>query len=163
MLASGQEPNTSRVRESDDHLPRAGGNQTRLHLDQQRLHEIVLTCGYDAHRISRHLGISVRHLQRWFSTHMACTPCVWLVEQRLQRARYLLGASSSVKEVAYSLGFKQLSQFSRDFKRRFGHQPSIELAQARVHGPALAQSMPHSEPALPVGSEQQGHSARRAS
>jgi AraC-like DNA-binding protein len=98
-------------------------------IDRSRLEEAAHACGYDVHRVSRHLGVSVRHLQRWFVAHMSCTPGVWLIEQRLQHARRLLAASTSVKEVAYSVGFKQVSQFSRDFKRRFGHRPSSQLAQ----------------------------------
>jgi AraC-like DNA-binding protein len=101
-------------------------------IDPSRLDEVAAPCGYDAHCISRHFGISVRQLQRWFTTHLSCTPGAWLSERRLQDARRLLAASNSVKEVAYSLGFKQASQFSRDFKRRFGHQPSTELARERI-------------------------------
>jgi AraC-like DNA-binding protein len=117
---------------------RSGGRPSSLRLDEQRLDEVVQTCGYDIRRIAQHLGISVRHLQRWFGAHLTCTPRVWLAEQRLQRARRLLAASSSVKEVAYSLGFSQVSQFSRDFKRRFGHRPSAERARARVQPDATS-------------------------
>lgn len=113
---------------------RPSRGRPRARMDEHRLQQAVAVCGYDAHRIARHLGITLRYLQRWFSTHMAATPGVWLAEQRLQHARRLLAASSSVKEVAYSLGFKHHSQFSRDFRRRFGHQPSVEQARARVGG-----------------------------
>ena len=109
-----------------DQRPCRGRPAARI--DAQRLRQAVAACGYDAQRISGHLGVTRRSLQRWFSTHMASTPGVWLAEQRLQDARRLLAASNSVKEVAYSLGFKHHSQFSRDFRRRFGHQPSAERA-----------------------------------
>jgi AraC-like DNA-binding protein len=45
-------------------------------------------------------------------------------EERLQYAMQLLASSDSVKKVAFELGYSQESQFSRDFKARFGHQPS---------------------------------------
>jgi len=101
-------------------------------VEERLLDEAVQACGYDVCRISQYFGISARHLRRWFRAHMACTPGVWLAEQRLQEARRLLTGSSSVKEVAYSLGFRHASQFSRDFKRQFGHQPSAEMARARL-------------------------------
>lgn len=47
-------------------------------------------------------------------------------------ARELLASSSSVKEVAYALGFNHVSHFSRDFRRRFGHRPSAELKRGRA-------------------------------
>lgn len=115
-------------------------------LDSQRLLEAIHACGFDARRISKHFGVSIRHLQRWFAADMASTPRVWLSEQRLQLARQLLATASSVKEVAFSLGFKQASQFSRDYKRRFGHQPSAELARERT-----AAQPSHSRPASPDG------------
>jgi len=107
----------------------------RLRIDEHGLHEAARACAYDARAVSRHFGISIRHLQRWFNAHLASTPCVWLSEQRLQHARRLLAKSGTVKEVAYSLGFNHVSQFSRDFKRRFGHQPSVELERTRLARP----------------------------
>jgi AraC-like DNA-binding protein len=116
--------------------PRSCGRQPKLRVQEQRLDEAVSACGYDAQRISQYFGITVRHLQRWFRAHMGFTPGVWLCEMRLQEARRRLHGSPSVKEVAYSLGFKSAAQFSRDFKRRFGNQPSTELAHPRPQPPA---------------------------
>jgi AraC-like DNA-binding protein len=103
-----------------------------LDLDEGMLREAARSCGYDARRFCQHFGISRRHLQRWFSAQMDVTPSAWLAAQRLQQARRLLATSGSVKEVAYSLGFKQASQFSRDFRRLFGHCPSSELTRAAL-------------------------------
>ena len=114
--------------------PGERGRRARPRLEQQ-LDEAVHACGYHAHRIAEHFGISVRQLQRWFSAQIGSTPRVWLTERRMQEARRRLTGSSSVKEVAYSMGFTQVSQFSRDFKRRFGHQPSAEIARARLQLP----------------------------
>ncbi len=73
-------------------------------------------------------GMSKRQLQRFFRTRFACTPREFLAEERLQAARRLLASATSVKEVAYTVGFPQQSQFSRDFKSRFGVPPSALLA-----------------------------------
>ena len=45
-------------------------------------------------------------------------------ERRLQAALAMLQSSSTVKQVAYALGYHHDSQFCPDFKRRFGTSPS---------------------------------------
>jgi len=127
------------------HRPLARARPTGF--DEHTLRQLARACDYDAQRISRHFGISVRHLQRWFNAHLASTPSVWLAEQRLQHARELLASSSSVKEVAYALGFNHVSHFSRDFRRRFGHRPSTELKRPRG-GEVLVAALQFSESAL---------------
>ncbi len=102
-----------------------------IDLDQAVLRQLAADCDYSARRIAERLGISGRHLQRVFRARLQTTPGVWLREQRLLRARQMLPAACSVKRVAYSLGFQQASQFSRDFKARFGHPPSAELPDKR--------------------------------
>jgi AraC-like DNA-binding protein len=126
---------------ANSHRPLAPARPTGF--DEHTLRELARACDYDAQRISRHFGISVRHLQRWFNAHLSSTPSVWLAEQRLLHARELLASSSSVKEVAYALGFNHVSHFSRDFRRRFGHRPSAELKRRRA-GEALGAPIPFS-------------------
>jgi AraC-like DNA-binding protein len=52
----------------------------------------------------------------------------WLDELRLSAAAPLLRKRRSVKWVAYNLGFKQVSHFSREFKRHYGLSPTGYLA-----------------------------------
>jgi len=112
--------------------------QPSARIDEPVLRAVAQACGYDAQSVSRHFGVSLRHLRRWFRSHLNSSPGVWLAEQRMLHARRLLATSSSVKAVAYSMGFNQLSQFSRDFKRQFGHPPSTELVRTRT-SPAAPQ------------------------
>lgn len=54
----------------------------------------------------------------------------YIKEVRLNRARDLLvnpEITTSVKQVAYSVGFKDTKNFSRNFKKRFGKSPSEYL------------------------------------
>jgi AraC-like DNA-binding protein len=97
---------------------------------EEDMRELAAAHDYNARRIARYLGISARQLQRVFKARCNCSPVAWLREQRLQRARQMLSSSCSVKRVAYSLGFSQVSQFCRDFKARFGHRPSLELPRS---------------------------------
>jgi AraC-like DNA-binding protein len=89
-----------------------------------RLSTLAPGCDYNSAKLARTLDISQRHLHRLFAAALACSPGSWLKEQRLHRARHLLASARSVKEVAYVLGFRHVSQFSRDFRKRFGMTPS---------------------------------------
>lgn len=89
---------------------------------------LALASGYSAHRLANRFGISTRQLQRVFQSEFHTTPQVWLERCRLFRAWQMLHVSSSVKEVAYELGFLRLSHFSRKFKAQFGCSPSSILA-----------------------------------
>jgi transcriptional regulator GlxA family with amidase domain len=97
---------------------------TLPHLDS--FWKLASECHYDSQQLARQLGITQRHLQRLFKAQMQCSPQRWLREQRLCRAREMLRTSTSVKEVAYALGFCSASQFCRDYKSWFGQQPWSE-------------------------------------
>jgi AraC-like DNA-binding protein len=98
------------------------GRQALLELDAIRA--ISAECAYNATALAQRLGISMRQLQRLFTRQTGCSPRLWLREERLQAAHRLLLRSSSVKEVALTLSFRQASQFCRDFRTRFGYTPS---------------------------------------
>jgi AraC-like DNA-binding protein len=67
--------------------------------------------------------MSRRTLERVMKDHLGKTPQAWLSEQRLLAAADMLVEYKRPKFVAYSLGFKQLSHFSRGFKLHFGVGP----------------------------------------
>jgi AraC-like DNA-binding protein len=96
-----------------------------------RLSSLAPGCDYNCAKLARTLDISQRHLHRLFAAAVACSPRSWLKEQRLHRARHLLASAHSVKEVAYVLGFRHVSQFSRDFRIRFGMNPSELMRDER--------------------------------
>lgn len=68
-------------------------------------------------------GVSMRTLQRYFRARYNQTVSDWLRELRLNEARVRLRGCDSVKEVAFDLGYRQPSHFTRDFKQRFGVPP----------------------------------------
>ena len=100
----------------------------------EALKRLAEACRYSSRELARFLGISQRQLQRVFRSRLGCSPQAYLREERLQAAERLLHSASSVKEVAYALGFCQQSQFSRDFKERFGRRPSTLQRAARKGG-----------------------------
>ena len=91
---------------------------------------------YNAHNMSRRLGISARQLRRYTQSFFRRSPQDWLDEQRLRLAANLLKQGQPVKKVAYRLGFKQVSHFSRKFKGFQGVSPKAFLADGRA-APAL--------------------------
>jgi AraC-like DNA-binding protein len=102
------------------------------------LQDLAPHCHFSAPELARKLGVSTRQLQRVFARVFGRPPRDWLAEQRLLRARNMLSTATRVKEVAYALGFPCVSQFSRDFRRRFGVVPSAMLGGgAGVAGPGV--------------------------
>jgi AraC-like DNA-binding protein len=114
----------------------------KLRLDPRLLRELAPTCGFAARQLATRLGISRRQLERLFNTQLASTPDSWLREERLQCARRMLLSVPRVKTVAYALGFRQPSQFARDFKARFGVTPSsfIKPEHERIDADVTAQA-----------------------
>ena len=87
---------------------------------------------------ARH-GVSPRYVRMLFESE-GSTVTEFLREKRLERARAMLLSprftGRRIAEVAYEVGFNDLSYFNRSFRRRFGHSPSEArergLAGARV-------------------------------
>lgn len=100
--------------------------------DWRQLRSAALACGFKASALARHFGISPRQLDRHFRAALRVSPQRWLKEQRLQAAQQLLPSASSVKEVGYVLGFRQMSQFCRDYRLRFGTSPSAQIRSLSV-------------------------------
>jgi AraC-like DNA-binding protein len=70
------------------------------------------------------------------------SPLQYLKEIRLNRARQiLLWEGSTAHRAALRVGYGSASQFSREFKRRFGRPPSQERAWAVASG-ELADARP---------------------
>lgn len=73
--------------------------------------------------VARDLGMSVRYLQNLFR-HADTTPTNWLYQARLERARkLLLSTEITINELSTQVGFRDVSHFSRTFRRQFGTSP----------------------------------------
>ena len=80
---------------------------------------------YRANELAALCQVSLRTLQRHFRAHYRLTVSGWLREVRLREAYGRVIGGATIKEVAFDLGYKQLSHFSRDFKSYFGVPPSF--------------------------------------
>lgn len=86
--------------------------------------------GLDA--AARAAGCSAWHFLRVFSQVIGVTPHQYLLRVRLRNAaRLLADASRSVTDVAYDVGFADLSNFVRTFRRAAGVSPRAFRQAAR--------------------------------
>ena len=73
---------------------------------------------------AREVGLSPFHFLRLFSRVLGVTPHQYLVRSRLRRAARLLADDArSVTEIAYQVGFGDLSNFVRTFHKAAGVSP----------------------------------------
>jgi signal transduction histidine kinase/DNA-binding response OmpR family regulator len=71
------------------------------------------------------VGISRVHLYRRLQDLIGESPSALIRSVRLERAAQLLAQQAgSVSEIAYGVGFKSISHFSRVFRAKYGHVPS---------------------------------------
>ncbi|SRR6266480_4313556 len=74
--------------------------------------------------LSRRVRLSPTRLRQLFKKETGRSPMQYLRDLRMQHAEHLLRSTFlSVKEVAFVSGVKDLSNFVREFKRRFGLTP----------------------------------------
>jgi AraC-like DNA-binding protein len=75
--------------------------------------------------MAREAGVSAFHFLRHFSAVLGVTPHQYLVRSRLRHAARLLSEDDrAVTDVAYDVGFNDLSNFVRTFHRAAGVSPS---------------------------------------
>ena len=84
---------------------------------------------YTVNQLAEEVSISYSHIFKRMRKLTGLTPHQYLKELRFQEARKLLEIKkySSVKAVSYSVGYKNVKHFSKNFKKRFGKNPSQYL------------------------------------
>jgi AraC-like DNA-binding protein len=92
---------------------------------------LAFGANFRVYRLAQLCQVSVRTLQRHFRKHYNVTLSDWLRDFRLETSRAMLKDAPCVKTVAYDLGYKQPSHFTRDFKSRFGVPPKAYQLAAR--------------------------------
>jgi signal transduction histidine kinase/ligand-binding sensor domain-containing protein/DNA-binding response OmpR family regulator len=79
---------------------------------------------FSIEQFARHIGMSRIHLNRKIQALTNLSTRDFIRTLRLQRAARLLEqASGTVSEIAYKVGFNNLSYFSRTFRKHFGKLP----------------------------------------
>lgn len=79
----------------------------------------------DVSYISKQLSVSKNHLNRLFKRYSGLTPTHYITKVRVGNALELLKQEDlSVLEIAYTVGFKSLSNFYKYFKEQTGYTPN---------------------------------------
>jgi AraC-like DNA-binding protein len=107
------------------------GKQTKLTArDRRRAVEAALWIDANSHReveledVARQAGVSPFHFLRLFSGVLGVTPHQYLLRSRLRHAaRQLADDVKAVTDIAYDVGFGDLSNFVRTFHRAAGVSP----------------------------------------
>jgi len=84
-------------------------------------------------KISGKLGVSSSTFYRRVKKYTDCSPAKYIKEFQLQKAAKLLSANfGNVSEVAYEVGFNNLSYFAKCFKEAFGLSPGEYLKKKKL-------------------------------
>jgi AraC-like DNA-binding protein len=121
-IVSGKERRATRVSARD----RRRTVEAALWIEANSHHDIQLE------DVAHEAGVSPFHFLRAFSMVLGVTPHQYLVRSRLRRAaRLLVDDDRSVTDVAYDVGFGDLSNFVRTFHRAAGVSP-LKFRQASL-------------------------------
>ena len=113
-LAAGVAPSPLRASAEDNRR----AVHTALYLDEYSHRDIRLE------DMAREAGMSTWHFLRVFAKVLGVTPHQYLLRSRLRHAaRLLADKERSVTDIAYDVGFSDLSNFVRTFRRAAGVSP----------------------------------------
>ena len=86
-----------------------------------------ITDNLQLHHYARSANMSLSAFKRWFRNNMGSSPAQWVIEKRLERARYLLlHKQRSVTVASFESGFHDVSYFIRKYRQHYGHTPGCE-------------------------------------
>lgn len=75
--------------------------------------------------ISKTLAINPHYLHRIFKKELGKTPAEYLLDIRIQKAKFLLATTTQPStDIAFEVGFNSLSHFSKVFKEKVGIPPT---------------------------------------
>ncbi len=78
--------------------------------------------------LAREMGMSVSSFHRHFKAVTSLSPLQYQKELRLLEARRLpSGGALAVSTTAFDVGYESLSQFSREYSRKFGRSPNQDV------------------------------------
>jgi AraC-like DNA-binding protein len=114
--------------------PAAGPRDSRAEILDALIHWIRanLDRPIQLPELARVSGYSERSLRNLFHDRFGCSPVQWMRRERLSVARDQLldpEPSTCVSSVAEAVGYRHLSQFSRDFQQCHGLRPSEVLRE----------------------------------
>src|SRR5215470_395791 len=126
--------------------PDAGARDRRRAVDAALWLEANSHESIDLESAAREVGLSPFHFLRLFASVLGVTPHQYVVRSRLRHAARLLAEEGrSVTDVAYDVGFGDLSNFVRTFHRAAGVAPGAFRKAARGDRRILGEQL-HASP-----------------
>ena len=117
------EPTTPAIPSGDA----AFANRVRTILDRESQEEM-----FDVAALAGKLGMSRAHLHRRIKETFELTPSELLIRFRLERAATMLTQRiGNVGEIAYAVGFRDLSHFVKRFREHYGQTPAAYASEKR--------------------------------
>lgn len=107
---------------------------------------LAIEAKFSPHHLAALCNVSLRTLQRRFDEIYGMPIGQWMRNYRVSQAYQRIAAGEPVKVVAYDLGFKQLSHFSRVFKEIYGVAPTMVSPRARLAHSHAATAVPLNRP-----------------
>lgn len=99
---------------------------------QEVLNQKSTAEAFDVAGLCRELGMSRAQLHRRVNEALGLGPAELIIRFRLERAAGLLMArAGNVSEIAFAVGFKNLSHFVRRFRERYGQTPATFAARSQ--------------------------------
>lgn len=129
-----------------EHRPRAIQRPVdrRRAIESARWIELHAHQDIDLQALATQTGLSVYHYLRVFSAVLGVTPHQYLVRCRLRKAAQLLtNEDRSITEIALDVGFADLSNFVRTFRRAAGVSPRLYRQASRARRHDLLQAIAH--------------------
>ena len=91
-----------------------------IHFISQNYERLDITVSDVAH----HCSVSEVYLRKLFEKELHISPYKKITELRMNKAKTLIEEKRPLKEIADSVGYSDVFQFSRAYKRHFGHSPT---------------------------------------
>ena len=77
--------------------------------------------------ISEYCFVSESYLRKLFSDKLARSPFKYITDVRMQKAQMLIYEKRPIVEIARLVGYSDVYQFSRAYKRYYGYAPSAQM------------------------------------
>lgn len=87
------------------------------------LFENFVSSGITVQEAAKRLNISRAYLRNVFFDEMGVSPQKYLIDLKMKRAEFLLKKTYSITEIANAIGYSDVLQFSRIFKKYHGLSP----------------------------------------